>query len=115
MKTMKGRGGVVENIDIENIEVEHSTQEALRINMRYSGEPLDDQSQPDENIPIVRNFYINNFVCHRTLRALNIRGIKDHEIQNVYIENSTIRSDKIGTIENATVNMENVSFLQNLE
>ena len=115
MKTMKGRGGVVENIDIENIEVEHSTQEALRINMRYSGEPLDDQSQPDENIPVVRNFYINNFVCHRTIRAFNIRGIKNHEIQNVYIANSTIRSDKIGTIESATVNMENVSFLQNLE
>ena len=115
MKTMKGRGGVVENIDIENIEVKHATQEALRINMRYASEPLDDQSQPDENIPVVRNFYINNFVCHRTLRALNIRGIKDHEIKNVYIENSTIYSDKIGTIENATVNMDNVSFLQNIE
>ena len=113
MKTMKGRGGVVENIDIENIEVEHATQEALRINMRYSGEPLDDQSQPDENVPTVRNFYVNNFVCHRTLRAMRICGIKKHEIENIYIENSTIHSDKIGVIENARLNMQNVNFLQN--
>lgn len=109
MKTMKGRGGVVENIVFENITVDLATRDAIRISMRYKGEPLDDYSQPDRHIPAVRNIYINNFICHKAPKPMTICGIKDHNIQNVHIANAHIGAEMpsvIDYVENLT--MENV-------
>lgn len=99
MKTMKGRGGVVENIDVENITVEVATRDAIRINMRYTGEPLDDYSQPDHHMPTVRNFYIDNFVCHSSPRAMTICGVKNHSIENVHICNTVIKAEGPSVID----------------
>lgn len=99
MKTMKGRGGVVENIDIENIEVEWATLDAIRINMRYTGEPLDDYSQPDHHMPCVRNFYINNFICRKTRYAMTICGAEGNELENISICNAVICSQEPGITE----------------
>ncbi len=99
LKTMKGRGGVVENIDVENIVVDHATLDAVRINMRYEGEPLDDYSQPDLNMPVVRNLHIENFVCKKTTSAFTVRGVKNHEIENVNIKNVLIGAENYGTVE----------------
>jgi hypothetical protein len=106
MKTMKGRGGVVENIVFENITVDLATRDAIRISMRYKGEPLDDYSQPDHHIPTVRNFYINNFVCRKAPKAMTICGVKGHNIQNVHIANAHISAEKpsvIDYVENLTI------------
>ena len=116
VKTMKGRGGIVENIDFENIEVDWAIREAVRISMKYTGEPLDDQSQANHHMPVVRNFYIENFLCHRSLRATNICGVKNYEIQNVTVRNSTIHSEESGVIENVKgLTWENVALLQNFD
>ena len=113
MKTIKGRGGVVENIDVENIEVELATRDAIRINMRYTGEPLDDYSQPDHHMPVVRNFYVNNFVCHKSPRSITICGVKNHEIENVTIRNATIRAEEAALIEGVRgLSLDNVKILQ---
>jgi len=113
LKTMKGRGGVVENIDIENIEVVHAVRDAIRINMRHTGEPLDDLSQPEINIPVVRNVHVENLRCRKTPRAMTLRGIEGYEPQNVRICNSTICADKGPSIEHVQASMENVTILQN--
>ncbi len=113
LKTMKGRGGVVENIDIENIYVEYAVREAIRLSMRYSGEPLDDQTQEAINMPVVRNIHIENFRCEKSMNSLNICGTNGHELQNISIANSTIKSEKSPQIACANLSMENVTFLQN--
>ena len=116
VKTMKGRGGVVENIDFENIEMNHAVREAIRISMKYAGEPLDDQSQGNHYMPIVRNISINNFVCHRALRPTNITGVKYHEVQNITISNSTIHCEESGVLENVKgLMLDNVEILQNFD
>lgn len=99
LKTMKGRGGTVENIDAENIVVDHATLDAIRINMRFEGEPLDDYSQPDLNMPKVRNLHIENFVCKKTISAFTVRGVKNHKIENVSIKNTLICAEDYGTVE----------------
>ena len=115
IKTMKGRGGVVENIDIENIDVDFAVREAVRVSTRYSGEPLDDQTQSAINMPVVRNIHIENYKCDRSMRALNICGTKGHELQNISISNSTIKSEETPQIACANISMENVNFLQNFD
>ena len=115
LKTMKGRGGVVENIDVENIKVDFAVREAIRVSLKYDGEPLDDQTQPSINIPVVRNIHVNNYVCHKTKNALDISGIKGHELENISISNSVIYSEKTAHIENAQLSLDNVRFLQNLD
>ncbi len=112
MKTMKGRGGAVENIDVENIEVKLATRDAIRINMKYTGEPLDDYSQPNHHMPKVRNFYIKNFVCHETPCAMTVCGVKGHELENIHIENAVIHHKAPGIIECVKgLSMENVELL----
>lgn len=115
LKTMKGRGGVVENIDVENIKVDYAVREAIRVSLKYDGEPLDDQTQPSINIPVVRNIHVNNYVCKRTKNALDISGIKGAELENISISNSVIYSEKTAHIENAQLSLDNVRFLQNLD
>lgn len=99
VKTMKGRGGVVENIDVENIEVGLATLDAIRISMRFMGEPLDDYTQTDHHMPVLRNFYINNFTCHKTPCAMTVRGTEGHEIQNISICNAVIHAERSGATE----------------
>jgi hypothetical protein len=112
---MKGRGGVVENIDVENIKVDYAVREAIRVSLKYDGEPLDDQTQPSINYPIVRNIHINNYVCNKTKNALDISGIKGAELENISISNSVIYSEKTAHIENAQLSLDNVRFLQNVD
>ncbi len=116
MKTMKGRGGVVENIDVENIEVKLATRDAIRINMKYTGEPLDDYSQPDHHMPKVRNFYVDNYVCHKTPAAMTVCGVKGYELENISINNAVIHSDEVGAVECVKgLEMKNVVLLPNEE
>lgn len=113
VKTMKGRGGVVENIDFENIEVDWAERVAIYISMRYAGEPLDDQQQDDHDMPVVRNFYLNNFTCHKSPRSTTITGVKDYELENITIANSTICCEKSGSVENVRgFTWDNVNILQ---
>lgn len=115
LKTMKGRGGIVENIDIENIEVLWAVRDAIRVNMKHTGEPLDDLSQPEINIPVIRNVHIENLRCLKTPRAMTLCGIEGHEPKNVVLCNSEIHADKGPSVEHVQASMENVKILQNME
>ena len=56
-----------------------------------------------------------NFKCEKSMHALNLCGTNGHELQNISIANSTIRSEKSPQIACANISMENVKFLQNFD
>lgn len=94
IKTMKGRGGVIENIDYENINIEKANIEAFMITLRYAGESLDDQTKPEESMPIIRNISVKGLKCTASETGVSILGTVGRQIENVYISDSKFFSER---------------------
>ncbi|MBV7530306.1 glycosyl hydrolase family 28 protein [Chitinophaga sp. sic0106] len=103
-KTTRGRGGVVENIYVSNINMREIPGEAILFDMYYAAKdpiPLagENRSGPKiehvpvtEATPVFRNFYIENVVCHGAKSAVFIRGLPEMPISNINMSNMTIKA-----------------------
>ncbi|MCC8153356.1 MAG: glycoside hydrolase family 28 protein [Tannerellaceae bacterium] len=123
-KSTRGRGGVVENIWIENIIMSNISTEPLLFDLFYSGksavEDLENPTERKENIPAVteetpsfRNIYIKDVYCNNARRAMYFNGLPEMKISNVQVENVVI-SSLLGAelIHTDGVNMQNVIIRQ---
>lgn len=99
IKTMKGRGGYVKNIDFENITLRSARREAIKISFRYDGEPLDDQSAPITDVPDLHNVSISGFCCDSTPVALRIEGLPGFPLKNIHMENVAVTADSVGIVQ----------------
>lgn len=109
-KSKRGRGGVVRNIYIENINMTEIVTEALLFDLHYGGksavEALEEGASKDkkaaQNIPVAdettpafRDIYIKDVVCSGARRAMYFNGIPEMPVKNINISNCVVRS-KIG-------------------
>lgn len=123
-KTTRGRGGVVENIYINNIAMKDIVGEAILFDMYYAAQdpiPLaGEKREPPkvETLPVTeatpqfRNFYINNVVCNGAEKAVFVRGLPEMSVKNITMENMTIQS-KIGLdmTEGSDITLKNVNLI----
>lgn len=104
-KSTRGRGGVVENIYIENISMLNIKTEPLLFDLFYGGksavEALNDEDnqktvlktpEANETTPSFRNIYIKNINCTNARRAMYFNGLPEMNIKNINIENASITS-----------------------
>lgn len=123
-KTTRGRGGVVENIYINNISMKNIPGEAILFDMYYmakdpivlEGEkreaPKVELQPVTEATPQFKNIYIKNVVCDGAEKAVFIRGLPEMNIQGIYLENMTIRSKKgIECSEAKNISFKNVNII----
>ena len=94
-KTTRGRGGVVQNIFIKNINMKDVVGEAILFDMYYeakdpivlSGEkreaPKVVMLPVSDATPQFKNFYVKNIYCDGAEKAIFIRGIPEMHIQNI--------------------------------
>jgi polygalacturonase len=91
IKSMIGRGGVVENIWAKSNDIEKAKRSVL-ITMDYDSRI----SSNSERLPVFRNIYIYDVYLKRSSNALVIEGMPDKDlIHDVYIKNvngSSIRA-----------------------
>ncbi len=114
IKTMKGRGGVIENIDFENITVASAKNTGIRVTQRYNGEPLDDQSAPVTDVPKVRNFSFVNVKCGCAAAGLEVFGLAGYDIENLYFESCSLSGVVPAAIENVKgLNVKDCVFAKN--
>jgi len=99
-KTIKGRGGVIENIDFDNIHAGETTKSGVRITMKYDHSAGEELVGKEENFPEVRNISVSNITCKECPEALAIIGVKGHEMENIYLENIEIYETGDSIIEN---------------
>lgn len=105
-KSARGRGGVVENIFIENISMKDIKKDAITFNLYYfsnkANEIVDEEYEKlnikthmkvDETTPIFRNFNIKNLVCEGANRAMEFTGLPEMPINGVNLENIKIVAD----------------------
>ncbi|MDD3080072.1 MAG: glycoside hydrolase family 28 protein [Paludibacter sp.] len=104
-KSKRGRGGVVENIYIDNIGMFDIVTEALLFDLYYMGKSAaemmeDANGNPikrvlpgvDETTPTFRNIHVKNIRCANANRALYFNGLPENPIEGIYVENALITS-----------------------
>nr|WP_207428571.1 glycoside hydrolase family 28 protein [Pedobacter sp. SYSU D00535] len=112
-KTTRGRGGVVENIFIKNINMKDIPGEAILFDMYYAaidpvalaGEKRDAPKvvllPVTEETPQFKNIYISNVVADGAEKAIFVRGLPEMNIHSLFLENMTLRAKKGVEIEEA--------------
>ncbi|TCD29531.1 glycoside hydrolase family 28 protein [Pedobacter psychrodurus] len=123
-KTTRGRGGVVENIYINNINMIDIPGEAILFDMYYAAvDPVPLAGEKREAIktvtvpvteatPQFRNFYIKNVVANGAEKAIFFRGLPEMNIKDIHLENVTIKAKKgIEIIEAAGIFLKNVNVI----
>lgn len=120
-KTTRGRGGIVENIFINNINMVDIPGEAILFDMYYAAVdpvPLAGEKRPaiksvsipvTEETPQFKNFYIKNIVAKGASKGIFFRGLPEMHIQNIWIEHATLQANKgIEIIEASQINLKNI-------
>ncbi|MBW4891733.1 glycoside hydrolase family 28 protein [Mucilaginibacter sp. HMF5004] len=115
-KTVRGRGGIVENIYIKNISMRNIVNEAILFDMYYmtkAASTLQKAEIPavNEGTPQFRNFYVNNVSCNGAKKAIMVRGLPEMSIKNINIENVTIKADMgVDLIEAKDIKLKNITL-----
>ena len=111
-KSTRGRGGVVENIFIDNINMIDISNDALTMDLYYAVNDFPETPIPDvnEETPVFRNIYISNVLCRGAERAVYFNGLPEMPLKNIFIKNMTVTNAKKGIVINqaSQVNMENI-------
>ena len=105
-KSARGRGGVVENIYADRINMFDIITDSFLFDLYYGGksasEALEDGdvTPVDEVIPAVteetpvfRNIYVTNLVSRNARRALFFNGLPEMNISNIHVENAHITAE----------------------
>jgi len=87
IKSTRGRGGVVEDIQISNIVMKNIQEEAIILDMLYTKMPVEPVS---DRTPIFRNINISNVTGSDVLIPIKIRGLEESPITNITFTNINI-------------------------
>ena len=123
-KTTRGRGGMVENIYVNNINMKAIPAEAILFDMYYmakdpvvlAGEkrepPVVEMKPVDESTPQFQNFYFRNITCNGAAKGIFVRGIPEMHIKNILIENAVLQADEgIDIQEASNITLNNITML----
>ena len=106
LKSRRGRGGCVEDVTIERLNMTDVRREPIRINMYYtasSSEPLTDEP------PAYRNIRIYDIRCRGAEHAFLLRGLPEIPLRNVLLKNIDIDAREGAIIEDVDgLQLENV-------
>ena len=101
-KSVRGRGGVVENIWMEDIRMNNIPTDAINFNLYYfekalsedklTGEVTVDKKPVSEETPAFKNMYFKNIYVNGAAQALKIMGIPEMPVANIQFHNMIIRS-----------------------
>ena len=99
MKSTRGRGGVIENIYIDQIHMAHISGDAFTFDLYYSNKPVGGKADKDasasdpvpavtEETPCFRNLYISNVICQGAKRAIWFNGLPEMPLSDLVMTNS---------------------------
>src|SRR5690606_1447749 len=98
-KTTRGRGGIVENIHIRDINMSNIVDEAIFFDMYYWTKPPQanevQKIQPvTEETPQIRNVFIENIQCNGAKVGVFVRGLPEMPVQHIHLKNLNLTVDK---------------------
>lgn len=107
-KSTRGRGGVVENIWISDINMINIPTEAIGFNMFYTGNsPVIEEDQSAESearqenlvpvteeTPVFRNIFMKNITVTNSEVSASFMGLPEMKLENVRLENALLQAKK---------------------
>jgi polygalacturonase len=93
-KSTRGRGGVVENIYISNINMVNIDRDAILYDLYYAVTDKSNTNIPsaDESTPQFKNIYMKNIFCKGADRAILFQGLPEMSLKNIQLENAVIEA-----------------------
>ncbi|MDO7848311.1 glycosyl hydrolase family 28 protein [Hymenobacter sp. M29] len=123
-KTARGRGGVVENIFVDGVDMTNIAGEAILFDMYYAAKdpvPLAGESTAppviaamplNEGTPQFKGFRIKNVYCKGATTGILVRGLPEMSIKDISIENAVIECKKGLVCQEAeNIRLKNVTLL----
>lgn len=128
-KSTRGRGGVVENIYISDINMTNIPAEAILFDLYYTGNsPIPEGDEKvttgdkeklaalvpavTEETPSFKDIYIKNVSCKGAGRAVLFQGLPEMNLKNMNLENVSITSTKgMYCIDADGIQMKNVNIV----
>jgi len=101
-KSVRGRGGVVENIKVSDINMSDIKGAAITFDMYYFAKATATSQPVNEGTPIFRNFQISNITCQGAKQAIMLRGLPEMPISQITMDNVHISSDQGVSITDAS-------------
>lgn len=104
-KSNRGRGGVVENVYISNIEMINIPTQAISFNLYYSGRSASEDLEAGDNgsaekllpvteeTPQFKNISIRDVTCKGAYQGIFMQGLPEMKLDNIRLENILIESD----------------------
>ncbi len=110
-KSCIGRGGVVENVYVENINMIDIPKEAIIFTMGYDMDTKAGQEVKQEEIPEFRNIYFDQINCTYAETPIYISGLNEMPVHDIYLKNITMNGKNPIVIEKANnIIQENVNI-----
>lgn len=110
LKSMRGRGGYVKDVKIENIEIHNVSNQAVQINMFYESSTV----MPKTKAPSVcKDIEIRNVSGSGSRTAIQIKGLLEQPLEGIILENVDLQSDEalfcsgVRSIQMHNVNLRN--------
>lgn len=123
-KTTRGRGGIVENIFVDNIVMKDIVGEAILFDMYYAAqdpvalvgekrEPPKVESLPvSEGTPQFRNFYISKVVCNGAAKGIFVRGLPEMNVQQIQLKDMVIAAKEgLDMTEGTGITLSNIQLI----
>jgi len=123
-KSNRGRGGVVENIYISDVEMMNIPTQAISFNLFYSGRSASEDLAAGEGgtvakllpvteeTPQFKNIFIRNVNCKGAMLGIQLQGLPEMNLENVELENIRIEADNGMTCCDAkNVKIKNLTLL----
>ena len=91
IKTLRGRGGVVEDIMVSNITMHDIVREGIMINMRYQKTPVEELS---EKTPLFRRLHFSNINIAEAEQGIAIYGLEERSVDGVSFSDIYMQANK---------------------
>jgi polygalacturonase len=103
-KSVRGRGGVVEDVNVKNVKMSDIQGVAILFDLYYFAKaPSANEPVPAVSVetPAFRDFHLSNITCDGARQALQIRGLPEMPLSNITLENVSIGAKSAGFVVDA--------------
>lgn len=105
-KSTRGRGGVVESIWVDGINMVDIAGDAFIFDLYYASKGPVEMKPVTEETPAFRDIHVSNTVCRGAKRAMFFNGLPEMPVTNISVTNSLFSADTGVTLNFA----DNVTF-----
>lgn len=89
-KTMRGRGGVVEDVRVSNIVMHNIIEEGIVLNMRYQNT---DPEPVSERTPTFRDIHLSNISISGAKKGITLYGLEERNVDQISFSDIYIQAE----------------------